>query len=71
MFIHGLSFSLRWMLGTDVVLDARSRLESHGAAGAFVEHITMSLLDVRLHRVESSKHHETTGTSAERAEDLL
>lgn len=37
------------MLGTDVVLYAGSRLESHGAAGAFVEHITVSLLDVRLH----------------------
>lgn len=58
------------MLGTDVVLYARSRLESHGAAGAFVEHITVSLLDVRLHRVQSSKHHQTTGTPAEREREV-
>lgn len=54
------------MLGTDVVLYARSRFESHGTGRAFVEHITMSLLDVRLHRVKSSKNHQATGTSAER-----
>lgn len=47
--IHGLSFSERWMMGSDVILYAGSRLEGHGAAGAFVEHITMSLLDVRLY----------------------
>ncbi len=54
------------MLGSDVVLYVWGRFESHGAAGAFVKHITMSLLDVRLYRVESSKHHQTTGTSAEK-----
>lgn len=49
VYIHGLSFSERWVLGTDVVLYAGSRFESHWTAGAFVKHVTMSLLDVRLH----------------------
>lgn len=31
-----------------MTLDAGSRLEGHGAARAFVKHVTMSLLDVRL-----------------------
>lgn len=47
--VHRLSVSQRWMLGTDVVLYAWGRFESHGAAGAFVEHITMSLLNVSFH----------------------
>lgn len=63
--IHGLSFSERWMLGSDVGLYAGSRFESHRTGGAFVEHITVSLLDVRLHRVKPSKHHQATGTSAD------
>lgn len=54
------------MLGREVILYAGGRLEGHGAAGAFVEHIAMSLLDVGLYRVESAEHHETTGTSTER-----
>ena len=49
VFIHRLSFGEGWMLGVDVVLCAGLRFESHGTAGAFVEHITMSLLDVSLH----------------------
>ena len=54
------------MLGSDVVLDAGGRFESHGTTGAFVEHVAMSLLDVRLHRVQPAKHHLATGTSAPR-----
>lgn len=54
------------MLFSDVILYAGGRLEGHGAAGAFVEQITMSLLDVRLDGVESSEHHKATGTSVER-----
>lgn len=64
IYIHGLSFSERWMLPTDVALYARSRFESHGTAGAFVEHITVGLLDVRLHRVQPAEHHQATGTPA-------
>lgn len=46
-----------------MTLDAVGRLEGHGTAGAFVEHVTMSLLDVRLDRVEPSEHHQATVTS--------
>lgn len=31
-----------------MTLDAGGGLEGHGAAGAFVKHVTVSLLDVRL-----------------------
>lgn len=51
---------------SDVILDAASRLEGHGATGAFVEQFTMSLLDVRFDRVQSSEHYQATGASAER-----
>lgn len=54
------------MLFSDVILDAGGRLEGHGAAGAFVEQFTMSLLDVRFDRVQSSEHHQATGASAGR-----
>lgn len=54
------------MLFSDVLLDAGGRLEGHGAAWAFVEQFTMSLLDVRLDRVQSSEHHQATGASAGR-----
>lgn len=54
------------MLGIDVGLYAGSRFESHGTAGAFVENVAMSLLDVRLHGVKTSKHDQATGTSVER-----
>lgn len=64
--IHGLSVCERWMLFSDVILDAGGRLEGHGAAGAFVEQFTMSLLDVRFDRVQSSEHHQATGASAGR-----
>lgn len=37
------------MLGREVILYTGGRLEGHGAAGAFVEHITMGLLDVGLY----------------------
>lgn len=50
------------MLRCDVTLDAVGRLEGHGTAGALVKHVTMSLLDVRLDRVEASEHHEATVT---------
>lgn len=46
-----------------MTLNAGSGLEGHGAAGAFLKHVTMSLLDVRLDGVEPSKHHEATVTS--------
>lgn len=49
MHVHSLSFIECWMLCSYVVLYAGGRLESHGAAGALVEHIAMSLLDVRLY----------------------
>lgn len=48
-----------------MVLDAGSGFEGHGAAGAFVEHVAMSLLDVGLHRVQPPKHHQAAGTSAQ------
>lgn len=54
------------MLGSDVVLYAGGRFKSHGTAGAFMEHVTVSLLDMRLHRVQSSKHHQAAGTPGER-----
>lgn len=47
--VHCLSFRESWMLGSNVALYAEGRFKSHGTAGAFVEHITMCLLDVRLH----------------------
>lgn len=68
--IHCLSLSGCWVLSSDVALNAGGRFESHGAAGAFMEHVTMSLLDVRLHRVQASKHHQATGTSAEREREM-
>lgn len=46
--IRGLSVCKCWMLRCDMTLDAVGRLEGHGTAGAFVEDVTMSLLDVRL-----------------------
>ena len=49
MEIYGILTVLVAGLGSDVVLYAGGRFESHGTAGAFVEHVTMSLLDVRLH----------------------
>ena len=64
--IHSLSVSERWVLSSNVALYAGGRFESHGAAGALVEQVTMGLLDVRLHRVQASKHHQATGASAER-----
>lgn len=54
------------MLFSDVILDAGGRLEGHGAAGAFVEQLTVSLLDVRFDRAQSSEHHQATGASAGR-----
>lgn len=62
--VHGLSVAERRMLFSDVILDAGGRLEGHGAARAFVEQFTVSLLDVRLDRVQSSEHHQAAGASA-------
>lgn len=53
------------MLGSDVVLNAGGRFESHGAVGALMEHVAVSLLDVRLHRVQTSKHHQAARTPGE------
>lgn len=47
--ILGLRSSESGMLGSDVALYAGGRFERHGTAGAFMEHITVSQLDVRFH----------------------
>lgn len=51
------------MLRADVALGAGGRLKRHGAAGAFVEHLTMSRLNVGLDGVQPSEHHLTAGAS--------
>jgi len=53
------------VLGGDVALDAGRGLEGHGAVGALMEDVTVGHLDVRLDRVQSSKHHLAAGTPAE------
>ena len=63
MYVHGLSIRKCWMLSRNVTLYAGGRFESHGATGALVEQVTMSLLNVRLHRVQSSENHQTARTS--------
>lgn len=52
---------------SNVILDACGRLKGHGAAGAFVEQFTMSLLNVGFDRVQSSEHNQATGASAGRS----
>lgn len=44
------------MLGADVALGAGGRLEGHGAAGALVEDLAVSSLNVGLDRVQPSEH---------------
>lgn len=58
----GLSRSKGRMLGADVALGTGGRFEGHGAAGALVEHLAMSCLNVGLDRVKAAKHHKTAGT---------
>lgn len=59
----GLSSGQRWVLRADVALGAGGGLERHGAAGALVEHLAMSRLNVGLDGVEPSEHHLAAGTS--------
>lgn len=54
--VLGLSSSERRVLGADVALGAGGRLEGHGAAGALVENLAVSGLDVGLDRVQPSEH---------------
>lgn len=51
------------MLRADVALGAGGGLERHGAAGALVEHLAMSRLNVGLDGVEPSEHHLAAGAS--------
>lgn len=51
------------MLRADVALGAGGGLERHRAAGALVEHLTVSRLDVGLDGVQPSKHHLAAGAS--------
>lgn len=44
------------MLGADVALGAGRRLEGHGAAGALVEDLAVSSLNVGLDGVQPSEH---------------
>ncbi len=53
--ILGLSSSDRWVLGADVALGAGGRLEGHGAAGALVEDLAVSSLNVGLDGVQPSE----------------
>lgn len=53
----GLSSSERRVLGADVALGAGGRLEGHRAAGALVEDLTVSSLDVGFDGVQPSKNH--------------
>lgn len=49
------------MLGADVALGAGGRLEGHGAAGALVEDLAVSRLNVRLDGVQPPKHDLAAG----------
>ena len=44
------------MLGADVALSAGGRLECHGAAGALVEDLAVSSLNVGLDGVQPPEH---------------
>lgn len=52
----GLSSSERRVLGADVALCTGGRLEGHGAAGALVEDLAVSSLNVGLDGVQPSEH---------------
>lgn len=56
MNVLGLSTGERWVLGADVALGAGGRLEGHGAAGALVEDLAVSSLNVGLDGVQPSEH---------------
>lgn len=51
------------MLGADVALSAGRRLEGHGAAGALVEDLAVSSLNVRLDGVQPPEHDLAAGAS--------
>ena len=63
--VLGLAPSEGGVLGCDVALDAGGRLEGHRAAGALMEHVTVSHLYVRLDRDQTPEHHLAAGTPAE------
>lgn len=54
--VLGLSSGERWVLGAYVALGAGGRLEGHGAAGALVEDLAVSSLNVGLDGVQPSEH---------------
>lgn len=54
--VLGLPSSERWVLGANVALGAWGRLEGHGAAGALVEDLAVSSLNVGLDGVQPSEH---------------
>lgn len=56
MRVLGLSSCERWVLGADVALGAGGRLEGHGAAGALVEDLAVSSLNVGLDGVQPSEN---------------
>ncbi len=53
--ILGLSSGECWMLGADVALGAGGRFEGHGAAGALVEDLAVSSLNVGLDGVQPAE----------------
>lgn len=61
--ILGLSSSECRVLGTDVALGAGGRLEGHGTAGALVEDLAVSSLNVGLDGVQPSEHNLAAGAS--------
>lgn len=63
--ILGLPSSERRVLGADVTLSAGRRLEGHGAAGALVEDLAVSSLNVGLDGVQPPKHNLAAGASGE------
>lgn len=54
--VLGLSSSQHWVLGADVALGAGGRLEGHRAAGALVEDLAMSSLNVGFDGVQPSEY---------------
>lgn len=68
--VLGLSSSERRVLGADVGLGAGGRLEGHWAAGALVEDLAVSSLNVGLDRVQPSEYNLAAGAS-EQDDDTL
>lgn len=54
--VLGLSSRQHWVLGADVALGAGGRLEGHGAAGALVEDLAVSSLNVGFDGVQPSEY---------------